>query len=217
VIYLYAIIETPSEVPACAGFDDAPLRAVESANVAALYSEHQALEPRTEAEMLWRHEQVVEAAMEQGPALPVRFGTTFADVEALCLVLEREGDRLGRQLRRVTGCVELAVRVGMPERRERPSNDGRSYVEAGLARRKRHQTIVQRVLAPLAELAVGVRGREEGGVEGNVIRASYLVPTDSVARFADEVRLLSDRTPDVWLSCTGPWPPYSFVGLEDAA
>ena len=52
---------------------------------------------------------------------------------------------------------------------------------------------------------------------GEVVCASYLVPTDGVERFAEQVRTVADRHPELWLSCTGPWPPYSFVELQVAA
>jgi hypothetical protein len=58
---------------------------------------------------------------------------------------------------------------------------------------------------------------EEGRSQGEVVCASYLVPSDGVERFAEQVRVVADRHPELWLSCTGPWPPYSFVELEVAA
>jgi gas vesicle protein GvpL/GvpF len=216
VIYLYAITEPTVSAPACRGLDDGELRLARTAQVAGLYTEHRRLEPRADADTLWRHEQVVEEAMKAGPALPVRFGTTFADDAALGLELERDGDRLRQQLDGVRGCVELAVRVGVAGGRHDAAADGREYVEAKLARRRMQQAIAHDTLAPLAELAVRTR-TEEGGTEGEVICASYLVPSDGVELFADQVSSLADRNPGLWLSCTGPWPPYSFVELEVAA
>lgn len=216
MIYLYAIIDASAAVPVCKGLDDALLGLARSSSVAGLYSTHDTLDPRPEPDALWRHEEVVEAAMDRGPALPVRFGTTFADEAALMRVLEREGDRMQRQLRRVSGCVELAVRVGLPERSEPIAQDGRGYLEARLAGRRTQQAVVRQVLAPLGDLATRTRSDQARG-DGNVICASYLVAHDRVERFADEVKALADRAPELWMSCTGPWPPYSFVELEDAA
>jgi len=218
VIYLYAITEADAAVPDCRGLEDAELRLAPAREVAGLYSTHRSLEVRPQPEALWRHDQVVEAAMAAGPALPARFGTTFAAGDALTSALEREHDRLRDQLERVRGCVELAVRVGLAERAaiEPAPEGGREYVERKLARRRRQQALARETLSPLGEVAVRAR-HEEGRSEDEVIRASYLVRADEVDRFSERVTLLAERNPQLWLSCTGPWPPYSFAGFEEAA
>jgi Gas vesicle synthesis protein GvpL/GvpF len=214
VIYLYALTEPSADVPAGTGFDDAPLQMTRSAHVAALYSTHRSIERRPQPDALVRHEQVVEAAMRQGPTLPARFGTTFVSDDALRAAVDRAGDRLGSQLQRVRGCVELAVRVGFHLDPDPAPRDGRGYLEARLAERRELDAVFADSLAPLARLAVRTR-RSERRSDGSFVRASYLVHDDLVERFAGEVRRLADRHPDLWLSCTGPWPPYSFVELEE--
>jgi hypothetical protein len=216
VIYLYAITEPSAGSPPCRGLEDAELRLTQSARVAGIYSEHHGLEPRPRPDALWRHEHVVEAAMKSGPALPVRFGTTFDDEDALRRELERHAERLRGQLEGLRGCVELAVRVGVSDGDEPAARDGRSYLQTKLTRRRKQQEIVRDTLAPLAEFAVQARS-EEGRSEREMVCASYLVPSDGVEGFAEQVRAVADRNPELWLSCTGPWPPYSFVELEAAA
>lgn len=218
MIYLYAIVEATAAVPACPGLDDASLRLVRSSEVAGLYSAHEQLELRPQPAALWRHEQVVEAAMQTGPTLPVRFGTTFADDDALRSALERDAAPLQRQLGRVQGCVELAVRVGVVDGRlsEPDAQDARSYLETKLARRRQQQAIMRETLAPLSELSVRAHS-EESGSDRELICASYLVRGEEVNRFAERVRRVADQNPELWLSCTGPWPPYSFARVEEAA
>ena len=218
MIYLYAITEPLVPAPRCAGLGDAEVQVLRVAEVAGLYSRHEQLDVRPEPELLWRHEQVVEAAMGAGPTLPVRFGTTFADERALASSLEREGERLSRRLDRVRGCVELAVRVGRVESppHTAPAHDGREYVASKLERLRRQQAIVRDTLRPLGDLAVQARHANSGS-EDEVVCASYLVQRDHVTRFSESVTHLAERNPELWLSCTGPWPPYSFSGLEEAA
>jgi len=218
VIYLYAIIERLARAPACVGLNNGEVLAARASEVAGIYSRHEQIEARPEPAVLWRHEQVVEAAMGTGPALPVRFGTTFADENALLSSLEREGQRLSQRLDRVRGCVELAIRVGQAEARprEQPPRDGRAYVESKLDRLRRRQAIVRDTLRPLGDLAVET-SHADGGSESEVVCASYLVESDQVDRFSESVTHLAERNPRLWLSCTGPWPPYSFSGLEEAA
>lgn len=218
MIYLYAITEPLMQAPRCVGLDDSEVQVGRASDVAGLYSRHERIEVHPEPEMLWRHEQVVETAMALGPTLPVRYGTTFADEHALVSTLEREGERLLQRLDRVRGCVELAVRVGRVESSldKAPAHDGRAYVESKLERLRRQRAIVSDTLGPLGDLAVQARHADSGS-ENEVVCASYLVPSDQVTRFSESVAHLAERNPELWLSCTGPWPPYSFSGLEEAA
>ena len=57
-----------------------------------------------------------------------------------------------------------------------------------------------RVLSGLARAS-----RRAGGT------AAYLVRADDVPAFAARVREIQHEHEDLDLSCTGPWPPYSFV------
>lgn len=215
MIYLYAITTAGAVAPDCRGLDDAPLVVARSSEVAGLYTAHERLECRPQPDALWRHEQVIEAAMEAGPALPARFGTTFEDEAALRAALEHDAPRLAEQLERLQGCVELAVRVAVPGSPAPASANGRAYVEAKLARLRRHEAIAEQTLAPLSELAMRAR-TDEGRAGTEEICASYLVGRDWVERFAQQVSVLAAQHPDLALSCTGPWPPYSFVELEVA-
>lgn len=218
MIYVYAITEPLARAPRCAGLGDSEVLVWRGSEVAGLYSKHERIEVRIEPQLLWRHQQVVEAAMEAGTTLPVRFGTTFADEDALGSSLEGEGARLARRLDGVRGCVELAVRVGRVESRLHlaPARDGRGYLESKLERLRRQQAIVRDTLRPLGDLAVQAHHAESGS-DDEVVRASYLVQRGEISRFTDNVTQLADRNPQLWLSCTGPWPPYSFSALEEPA
>jgi hypothetical protein len=137
--------------------------------------------------------------------LPFRFGTMLPDRGAAETLLMRERDRFLRRLAELRGRVELAVRVAMPESDDTAPADGAAY----LAARARERNAHDEVLAPLASLATA-RSRRDAGA-AHVISASYLVALDDVERFASAVRDLQESHPDLALSCTGPWAPYSFV------
>ncbi|MBV8431149.1 MAG: GvpL/GvpF family gas vesicle protein, partial [Solirubrobacterales bacterium] len=113
----------------------------------------------------------------------------------------------------VRGCVELAVRVSLPPVDTPGSRDGAAYVRARLAREQNSRAAVDRTLEPLAEHAL-LTHRRIGSAESSNLTASYLVPAADVGRFADRVRDLAREHAELSLSCTGPWPPYSFVGEE---
>jgi len=158
------------------------LRVVEAAGLAAVVGDHDAPAPSVDA--LWQHERVVEGLMERGPVLPMRFGSTTHDVGVL---LEERHAELTAALERVRGAVELGVRATPdPE----PAASGTEY----LMRRAR----TERAHAALAEFARASVARPHAG--------AYLVDRDTVDAFRARVRELDER-----LTCTGPWPPYSFV------
>jgi hypothetical protein len=70
----------------------------------------------------------------------------------------------------------------------------------------------ERVLVPLAGLAAATSLSRPGAEP--VVKASYLVAAGEVERFARAVHRLQERNPEVSLSWTGPWAPYSFVDGE---
>ena len=209
MIYVYAITTGRDAPPQLRGLDDAPPALVDADGVQGVYSHHaDAASVEATPDTLWAHEAVVDALLRDGSVLPLRFGTTLENVAALHRVLHEDHERFARLLERVAGCVELAVRVGLPERAD-GADDGRAYLTEKLAARR----TADDVLGPLESFAADTR-RGTAGAEP-VVKASYLVPRDDVVRFADELRGLQSRHPELTLSCTGPWAPYSFVG-DDA-
>jgi hypothetical protein len=213
MIYLYAVTEPGVPAPDAPGLDDQPLEVVGGGQVAALVSRHErgAFEP--DPDTLWRHDQVVERAMDNGTVLPARFASTFADIAALTDTLEREEADLRRALDGVRGCVELAVRVSLPASDRPTPRDGRAYVATKLLGHQESRFVAEQALEPLAEHAVRSRRGALGG-DSSTLSASYLVRADEVSSFAERVRQLAQDNSELSLSCTGPWPPYSFVGEE---
>jgi Gas vesicle synthesis protein GvpL/GvpF len=214
MIYLYAITEPAAHVPTAEGLADQPLRLVSTPDVGAVCSEHDPGEFEPTPDALWRHDQIVEAAMAQGPVLPARFGTTFIDADALRTTLERDRVRLRRQLERLRGCVELAVRVSPPTSDAASPSTGQEYIHARLDDRRARRALAEQTLAPLASHAV--RSRTPGPVpDTRTLTASFLVRAAEVDEFADRVRVLAERHSELVFSCTGPWPPYSFAEEEE--
>lgn len=197
MIELYAITDDPAE-------PDPPLRAVRSDGLTALCAP---AEPReVTPEVLWHHEEVVEALMEQRDLLPVRFGTLIPDEQAAARALEERREELAASLDRVRGAVELAVRAH-PGRAE-PAAPVAGESGAGYMRAKARRVEAARTLhEPLAELARD--SVVEPGLE--LLRAAYLVDRSAVDVFVALVGRLQRAHPRLDILCTGPWPPYSFA------
>ena len=142
-------------------------------------------------EALWRHEELVEALMEDRDLLPVRYGTRFEDEQAAAGAVRSRHADLSAALDRVRGAVELSLRV--LDTRDPAAGDA-----------------VDAIHAPLAELARATAQRPVRAAR-ELLRASYLVDRDAVGPFADRVGRLQAANPHLRLLCTGPWPPYSFA------
>ena len=196
MIELYAITDDPSP-------PDPPLRAVRSDGLTALCASTERRE--LTAEVLWRHEEVVESLMEERDLLPMRFGTLVEDDEAAARALDERREELKMSLDRVRGAVELAVRAAAD-----PSSEGTPAGPSGTdyMRAKAHRTEAAALLhEPLAFLA-----RESVVQPGpELLRAAYLVDRDAVDSFVGLVRRLQATHEDLHILCTGPWPPYSFA------
>lgn len=215
MIYVYGITEPDARVPDVEGLDDRPLSLLKVAKVAGLYSHHQTARFEPEPEALWRHDRVIDSAMRSGPVLPARFGTTFGDPTALGNSLQAIQSRLALQLDRVRGCVELAVRVLPPEEAISVARTGNEYVQFKLARHQERRALVEQTLVPLAAHAVQSR-TSTLDADHAAMTASYLVRAGEVDHFAEQVRLLAQSHAQLSFSCTGPWPPYSFVEDDGA-
>jgi Gas vesicle synthesis protein GvpL/GvpF len=201
VIELYAITDDGGPP-----LPDVPsLHEVSSHGLAAVCAP--AIDAPVTAEVLWRHEEVVEALMEDRDLLPVRYGTRLASETDAARTLAERHEQLAKALDRVRGCVELSLRV-VGERAEAPrvADTGTDYMRAKGA----SAGAASRVHEPLARLArASVTRRVGEGAE--LLRAAYLVDREAVEAFAEHVADLQSANPELQLLCTGPWPPYSFA------
>jgi Gas vesicle synthesis protein GvpL/GvpF len=197
MIELYAITDDPAP-------PDPPLRAVRCDGLTALCAPAEPRELTTDA--LWRHEEIVEALMEERDLLPVRFGTIVPDEDAATRAVLERRDQLVAGLDRVRGAVELAVRARPRERDDEAAPDTESGLDYMLAKARRTEA-ARLVHEPLAFMA------RDSVVQGgpDLLRAAYLVDRDAVESFVSLVRRLQESDTGLDVLCTGPWPPYSFV------
>jgi hypothetical protein len=210
VIDLFAITDDPAPpLPTVA-----PLSAVASHGLALVCAP--AAHVEVSPEVLWRHEEVVEALMEDRDLLPVRFGTRLDDETAAARALGERHQELASALDRVRGAVELSVRVlgEPPDGPDAEAPDpvtGADYLRAKAAAAAGARSALHSLHQPLASRAreskqLAARDRHE------LLRAAYLVDRSAVESFVEHVAQLQHANPRLRLLCTGPWPPYSFAG-----
>jgi Gas vesicle synthesis protein GvpL/GvpF len=224
VIWVYAICERPElPPPRRRGLAQAPLDGVRHGALLAVISRHVHPPGDPALDALWVHERVVERIMADRAVLPMRFGTRLPDDDAMAEVLASRQQEFLAALDRVRGRVEVGVRAMQPQPvgPEPPAlpvvpvaMSGREYVEAKLRNGRRTDHEAAALHEPLAKLAVAV-SRRAAQAPDELLRASYLVETANLARFRGTVERLQRAHEEVAILCTGPWPPYSFVG--DAA
>jgi hypothetical protein len=206
VIELFAIAEHPGPpLPALA-----PLRAVPAGSLAAICGP--AGELKVTPEALWRHEEVVEALMEDRDLLPVRYGTRVDDEAAAIRALDERRDALAAALDRVRGAVELSVRAVADDPRDgdREAGGGTDYLRMKMRSAAAQDEVARSLHEPLAALA-RADVRRPPRPPSELLRAAYLIDRDAIGSFTRLVARLDDRHPGMRLLCTGPWPPYSFA------
>ena len=209
MIALYAITDHPTPpLP-----EPGAVRVIANGDLAALCGP--VIPGEVTASALWQHERIVEALMDDRDVLPVRYGTCLRDEAAAAQALQDNRARFAATLETVRGAVEVAVRVFpaggelAPEVRSLPST-GTEYLRAracSLAREGDAAAVVHEPLARAARAATAPQGLRAG----ELLRAAYLVDRDATESFSARVRHVQQGNPHLRITCTGPWPPYSFV------
>lgn len=170
-----------------------------------------------------RHQRVVGTIHEKQPILPARFGTVFLNRDSLADDVAGRKAVLKASFRRIAGADEWGIRVFAAARTaalRTSARSGREYLQ-------RKSALLQarpvRTLEPeIKQFADAVARLATASAEGGIVssgqpglrwQTSVLLPRPRrpklealLARFAGKWQ---DR---LRVECTGPWPPYSFVG-----
>jgi len=253
-IWMYAVADrmAPEWFRDVAGIAGEPVRAISAGGLSAAVTTvrlaefgEQALRRNLE-DLGWLekvariHHDVIEAAAQHGPVLPMRLATVFRSDANAAAELARRQEDFAAALRRVTGRTEWGVKVsarppatveGFPEA-DRSGTGGTGPGAAFLRRRRSQltarenarQTVAadaEKIHLALDELAVASYARPPqdpkltGHAEWMVLNGAYLVGEEGSAGFAAAVHRLGADYPELRIELTGPWPPYSFAVVEE--
>lgn len=221
MFYLYGIARKTSALSlAVPGIGGAAVQMPSWRGIAVAASEIETSNVPANETNLWRHERVIEAAMAQIAVIPLRFGTIVADLAACRQLLSRHYRQLTARLALVSGRVEFGLRLSgevassasvQAEEQSAPVGPGTAYLRA----------LAKTSSAWPAALDAALCGALEPWTVGRVLwprdtpasdlRASFLVERPAVEAFRREVAEFQNARQDLRMSCTGPWPPYSFV------
>lgn len=150
-----------------------------------------------------------------GPMLPVRYGTTVADLEELEQTVEQHAAGWRRRLQAVAGHVEMIVHVAEPEtpaRTDTGSGSGRDYL---MAKVRAHSWARERYDELLDAVEPHVHDVRRLPDRGPGLRIAFLVPQVDVDRFRDALARSAAGPASGRTRVTGPWPPFSFAEEED--
>jgi hypothetical protein len=185
------------------------------------------------------HDAVVSASVRRGPTVPLRLATVFLDEDRVRDLLDERRADFAAALALVSGRTEWGVKAygdraaltaAVAEARA-SEGSGKGAGAAYLARRRAQlsaQETVERDAAQRAEeihtrlVRHAAAGRRQaltdptlsGRRDWMVLNGTYLVDDEHTDDFAATVAALGDEFPGIRLELTGPWPPYSFAGVE---
>jgi Gas vesicle synthesis protein GvpL/GvpF len=228
VITAYGVAERLRRLPTAAGIGSVPVEIVRHRSLALAVTRH-ASPPARSREAILAHAGVCEDLMSKADAvLPVRFGEVFDDEAALRSSIDDRYDQLVGGLEHVRGRVEIGVRVRWDEagppsavRTVDEAAGGRAYLLSRVAEERQRRAVERRAEAVAGRVheAVGRHAADSRlqvlPTPGLVMSGVYLVDRDDLDRMVARVRATAQEHPELEVLCTGPWPPYSFVDLED--
>ena len=233
MIYVYAVTDRPAQpLPSQRGLRGQKPSKVVWRDIAAVVSACDGAAPSASADEVWRHEAVVESLMSDCTVVPMRFGTLAPSRQHVGDILCQKYRALAEDIERVRGHVEIGMRflttIDVDAGADRPpacngfqlsgTGPGSAYLRERVAKerhsRERRRGKLRLVRGVYDRLAIHAHESrfDEGGDDRRGIAAAFLVPRNRIAAFREIVGAVADANPGVALLCTGPWPPYSFVG-----
>jgi len=238
--YVYGVVRGDGSTPAVKGIAGAPLELVDAGEVAALTSVAPAEYLEAGREDLLTHSRVLEATLEQGTVLPMRFGVVVPDDETLRgRLLEGHREELLAQLAEMDGKVELTLKGVYDEAailRELVAGDREiGYLRNAIAGKSEAATYYERIrLGELVAAAFAARQERDSAAvveelrpcavavrvgepihERMAVNASFLVERSGQPKFDRAVDEIGKREAGrIRFRVTGPLPPHSFVELE---
>ncbi|WP_067671030.1 GvpL/GvpF family gas vesicle protein [Nocardia miyunensis] len=184
------------------------------------------------------HDAVVSAVVRRAAAVPLRLATVFHDDNRVRELLDQRQADFDAALTLVSGRTEWGVRAygdraALTAAVAEAADDGSAATPGGayLARRRAQLSARETVERDAAQRAEEIHTRlvrhaaagrcqpltdpvVSGRRDWMVLNGTYLVDDDRVDDFRATVATLGAEFPGIRLELTGPWPPYSFAGVE---
>lgn len=201
-LLLYAVTPADAPVP-----DDLP--ALHGARAAVVHTEQEA-PPASDRDAVLAFGRIIERIAETGAVLPMRFGSTVADLGELRLLIAQHEEAWASRLEAVAGCDELIVHLDHTPEPDAPpaptEESGRGYLQRRAEALRSRDAVRDELRAVVRPWSREARILPSAGAD----RMAMLVPRAEVARVRVELERWATERADLRIAVTGPWPPYSF-------
>lgn len=227
ILCVYALVSSSRPVQRLTGIAGEPLRAISFDRVIAIVG-YVRQRPAASARNLRQYAAVIESIAARAPAiLPVRFGTTFDDLEELTLVLRSRGSALRQRVGAVRGRTQMTIRLVSESesgdasrasqsraarrarvRLERRATQGTQYLQQRLALLRTAREVPE--LAPIRPAIRRFVKDERVERRGGVATVHHLIPRAMAERYRTAVTGAAAES-GVGLIVSGPFAPYAFA------
>lgn len=174
------------------------------------------------------HHRVISLVACDGPVLPLRLATVYADDETITALLARRYVELTTTLESFRGTQEWDVKVYLKPSKRAEDHGVLDLTSIGSARDPGPEgaeippwmtleACADEIGQKLSRIAVATRRRpsplpgladDSGWI---VLNSAYLVDTEHASRFSEIVTTVTAAHTALRAVVTGPWPPYSFA------
>src|SRR6202012_2829841 len=169
------------------------------------------------------HARVIADCFKHSTVLPFRFGTVFADDEALRKSIRSNQRQFLANVDRLRGKAEMHLKVllddccreqGVPVALDRVGKEYLSSLRENATRQRERQTKARavsvqmhRMFSPLDE-EVSCRRMDSGKM---LLDIAHLIDHKCIERYQNKYSSASQQLKDCQMQLSGPWPPYHFV------
>src|SRR5882762_11297066 len=191
-----------------------------ASDLAVIVSEHHPLE-NLDQKAAVEHARVIADCFKMSTVLPFRFGTVFADDEALRKSIRSNQRQFLANVERLRGKAEMHLKVLVddtcPGNSLRDMTVGQQYLtslrESASRQRERQSKAralsvqMHRMFLPLAE-EITCKRMESGKM---LLDIAHLIDNKTVERYQNKYSSATQELKDCNMQLSGPWPPYHFV------
>jgi hypothetical protein len=239
--YIYGIVEEPeTKTFSFTGVEGGGVYTISGHTVAAVVSDVALQEIDPTRRNVQAHTLVQDELLKEYTLLPMAFGMIANGEDEVRILLENNHRALLSELQRLTGMIEVELKVFWDQEAMVKELQGESQglsllkskiqgassaieaqnmlIEAGRMVERIvldwKSKCVETVYAVLKGLSIDVRLNKPLGIQ-NILNASFLIDKDSESQFRDEIyRIDAQYQGKINFKYIGPLPPYNFINLR---
>lgn len=226
--YIYCIIsnELDNDLPIILGHHNERIFGVTYQKLTAYVSRTVFTHIEADYENLQCHENVIAEVMKNNDVLPMSFSTICKSEENVIEVLKKYYDQFQDFLEKVTGKIELGIKVFYKlgfEEEDNKHNEllktPKEYMMERYERYSNRQKQINKILSVIEDAhkllsGIAIESCYTKPMKNNLIfNASYLVENNKKKGFDNAVVEMKEKNPAYKILYSGPWPAYHFVNI----